>query len=237
MREFRTYRIILTMGLFAATAPAITIGHVDTFEDGTTMGWQTGMGLTFTPLNIASGGPSGANDNYLQLTATGLAGQPGGKMVAFTSSPNWTGDFLGVPAIQMDVNNFGPADLELRLLFEDFDGPGPPVNLALSTESISVPSGSGWVRVTFRIDPGSLTAPLGDAATALANTDALRIFHNPDPVFQGPPASIPDVNAVLGIDNIAAVPEPGSLALLGLGLGALALARRRRTATRRELLP
>jgi hypothetical protein len=56
----------------------------------------------------------------------------------------WTGDLLsaGIGALRMSVNNFGPDDLYLRLLFEDFEGPGPPANLALTARPIVVPAGS-----------------------------------------------------------------------------------------------
>jgi len=128
--------------------------------------------------------------------------------------------------ISMYVNNFGPNDLFLRLLFEDFEGLGPPVNLALSTNAIFVPANSGWVNVQFPIAPANLTALFGTAIGALTDTDTLRIFHNPDPTFPGPGSGIPAVTAVLGIDNITAVPEPATLSFLVGGLLVLFVRRR-----------
>jgi hypothetical protein len=223
-------RVLVTAMLVPLVAPAVTIGNVDTFEDGTTMGWHVGMPLPFTPLNITTGGPGGAGDSFMQLTATGVAGQPGSRLSVLNTSSNWTGNYLGIPAIQMDVNNFGPDDLSLRLLFEDLAGLGPPVNLAL-TNAAFIPANSGWRRISFSIEPADLIGtPFGTITGALMNTDTLRMFHNPGPFFFGPPDSSPVVDVVLGVDNIAPVPEPSTVALLGLGLTAMGAWRRYRRA-------
>ena len=56
----------------AALGAQVTAGQVDTFEGGTTQGWVVGdPSHPAPPTNIATGGPAGAGDNYLQLTAVG----------------------------------------------------------------------------------------------------------------------------------------------------------------------
>jgi hypothetical protein len=225
---------VLVLALSAAgSLPAVTVGQVDTFEDGTTMGWFVPDPThPAPPANVPDGGPTGPGDAYLRLTATGLPGA-GGRLAVLNES-QWSGDYLaaGIKFIVMDVNNFGPDDLDLRLLFEDFDPmvPGPPVNLALSAKAVHVPAGSGWQKVVFPISPADLVLEtFGTVIGALMNTDTLRIFHNPDPTFPGPGVGIPRVNVVLGVDNIvAAVPEPGTIPLLAGGILALAAARFRR---------
>jgi hypothetical protein len=129
----------------------------------------------------------------------------------------------------MDVNNFGPEDLHLRLLFEAFSMPGPPDHLALSANAVVVPANSGWTRIQFPITPADLVIDtFGTVTGALTDMDTLRIFHNPDPTFPGPGVGIPTVNVTLGVDNITAlVPEPGTVWLLAGGLLAF-LARFRR---------
>jgi hypothetical protein len=221
----RLVRILALIALTASTAWAAPIG-IDDFEDGTTAGWHVGDPAAHPadPVNVSTGGPAGAGDAYLQLEALGGSG-PGSRLSVLNLS-QWTGDFTGVPAIGMDVNNFGPDDLVLRLLFVNFPAaPGPPTDVAWTLAPVIVPSGSGWNPVLFSLSAANLFAPpvFGTVAGALANVDELRIFHNPDPFFGGPNVGAPAVAATLGIDNIGAVtavPEPSSMLLMLAGLGA-----------------
>ena len=145
----------------------------------------------------------------------------------------WTGDFraAGISAISMDVNNFGPDDLVLRLFFEDFDAPGPPVNLAMTLAGIVVPAGSGWMSIVFDLSPANLIpGAFGTVEGALTDVSVMRIFHNPAAAFPGPAVGIPKVTATLGVDNITAVvvPEPATGALFLGGLAAVWVRARRR---------
>jgi hypothetical protein len=223
--------VVLTVVILAPRlAGAVAIGQVDTFENLTTQGWFVPGPSANPPSNTPGGGPAGPADAYLTLNAIG-AGGAGGRLSALNQA-QWSGDYLaaGVALIRMDVNNFGPDDLSLRLLFEDFDEsapPGPPINLALSSEAAFVPAGSGWTSVFFAIAPANLVALAGTAVAALSDTDTLRIFHNPVPTFPGPGVGIPSVSVSLGVDNITAraVPEPGTMALLSTVLVAAGLLR------------
>jgi hypothetical protein len=218
-----TTLVVLTLTTTANAAPIL--GQVDDFEDGTTEGWiinLLGLGApppATIPTNIPTGGPAGADDNYLQLTSLGTL-TAGGRLTAMNPFGQWAGDYLasGITAIEMDVRNLGASDLELRLLFED-PSAGPPTNIAVSSDSILLPAGSGWMHVVFPVTPDALTAVLGDVNTALANTTILRIFHGATATFPGSP-----IAAQLGVDNITAtqLPEPGTLALFAVGAAALA---------------
>jgi hypothetical protein len=210
--------IVVTVSTRANAAPLF----IDDFEDGTTMGWFVPGESPFPPANVATGGPAGAGDAFMLLQAVALGG-PGSRL-SVLNDVQWTGDFraLGITSISMAVNNFGPDELVLRLLFEDFDAPGPPANLALTLADIVVPAGSGWTNIVFDLSAANLAqAGFGTVEGALTDVDTLRIFHNPNPAFPGPGAGIPMVTAELGVDNIAAVvPEPATATLALLGLGA-----------------
>jgi hypothetical protein len=209
--------------LSALPALAVTPGQVQTFDDAVS-GWVIGGGgATFDIPIEATGGPAGAGDRYMELVATGGSG-PGSRLSA-QNFGIWTGDYIaaGVTAIGMAVQNFGPDDLHLRLVFVDGDA-AAPLNVALSTEPVIVPAGSGWRAIQFDVSPGSFTAALGSVAPALESTDELRIFHNPDPFFI--PFDNPAVAATLGVDNITAVPEPAGWAMMLAGLALVGCASR-----------
>ena len=197
-------------------ASAALIGQVDNFEDGTTQGWVVGLGLGAShpspPINVATGGPLGADDNYLRLTAVGGAGA--GNRLTVINIDQWSGDYTaaGISAISMDLRNLGTTDLNIRLYVEDPIG-GPPTDAAV-TGPVLLPSGGDWTHAEFLIDSFSLTGLQGNVDTLLTNVTSLRIFHSPLAVFPGPP-----IIAQLGVDNITAVPEPCSECLWSLGLG------------------
>lgn len=220
-------RILFTALLGAmlpSTGLAVTFGQIDTFQDGTLQGWTTGSGPGggggSSPTISLNGGPAGAGDAYMQMTATGSQG-PGGRLVAINSA-QWAGNYTlaGVSEISMDLINLGTTDLTIRLLFEDSGAMGP-TNIAVTTFAANLPAGGGWTHVTFPILPDDLTPQIGGSAQALSTVAAMRIIHNPNPLTVPPPL----IAASLGVDNIVA-PEPS----VGLALTAmLALLHRRRT--------
>ena len=210
--------LFLLVSLPAAAAPL----GVDDFEDLTTQGWHVPDPThPAPPMVIPTGGPAGADDAFLQLSAFGGNG-PGSRLSVLNLS-QWTGDFTDVGAIGMDVNNLGPSEVVLRLLFVNFpDAPGPPTDVAWTLAPITVSAGSGWTPVLFSLSPLNLIAPFGSVGGALADVDELRIFHSVAPAFGGPGIGSEPVVATVGVDNIQVVPEPSTLVLLLSGLGVAA---------------
>jgi hypothetical protein len=218
------------------TAGAVSLGVLDTFQNGTTEGWFAGLFRDpSTPPHVeATGGPGGAGDAYLVVTAVGGFGA-GSRLVTMNRS-QWAGDYLtaGIPTIAMDLKNFGTTDLTIRLLFENPTG-ALPTDAAVTNLGAVVPVGGDWTHVVFPIDSSALTATLGTVTDALSGTTQLRIMHN----------ALADAGAdaivgVLGIDNIMAgaissppstpVPEPdvvafGPTAVLLFAIGVRTLRR------------
>lgn len=118
-------------------------------------------------MNVATGGPAGDGDAYLQITSVSGNG-PGTRLVVFNST-QWAGDYMaaGITAISMDVDNLGATDLELRLSIATQTS-AAPTDRAVSSVAIPLLAGSGWTTVQFPIDPGDLTALAGSVANALA---------------------------------------------------------------------
>ncbi len=222
---FPTAAVLAACLLGAPIAHAAVVGQIDDFSDGTTQGWTVallGAPHPAPPVNIATGGPSGTGDRYLQMTAVGGAGA-GGRMSAINLS-QWAGDYpgAGIGSIAMDLLNLGTQDLTIRLFLED-PTVGPPADAAV-TSGVLLPAGGDWTTVQFALDPPALTLLMGDLDVLLGNVTALRIIHNPDPSF--PP---PAVVALLGVDNIRALPvsEPTTALLLaGACIPAVRIARR-----------
>jgi hypothetical protein len=217
--------LVAVAALAGRPAAAVTLGQIDTFEDGTTQGWVVGIGSgqgghPLPPANVPSNGPAGADDAFLLLNSVG-GEQPGGRLTVLNLS-QWTGDFAaaGVTAIAMDVLNLGNTDLSLRLLFED-PVAGPPSNVAASTVGVALPAGGSWTSVVFPIAPGDLTALMGTVEDALGGATVMRLFHASAIAFPGEP-----LVAQLGVDNVRAVPEPSATLLVACGLAALAGRRR-----------
>jgi hypothetical protein len=209
---------LLLLGLLLATpAAAVTQGQQDDFTSGLN-GWAQGA--------QALGGPGGGSDGFLLLTSNGGVGQ-GSRLVSYNTI-QWSGDYLaaGVDAIGLFVNNLGAADLHVRLAFGDNLAPLLGGTWYVTSASVALPAGSGWQLAVFDLGSADLQSVQGpDSYTQLMSDVAtFRVLSAQTPSALGDP-----IPAVLGVDRLVALPEPGAGALLGAGLAALAACVRART--------
>lgn len=207
-----------TLGILAVpfTAHALTLGQIDDFQDGTAQDWRIGVG----PIsNIANGGPAGAGDHYIQYASLG-GGGPQSRMVILNTS-QWLGNYTaaGITAIAMDLNNLSSQSLSMRLafFFDSSDG-------YVSTTPFSLSANSGWQHATFALNAANFTTigSPGDFNTFLSDFDGqLRVLSSTSPSLLGD-----SIAATLGVDNVQAIPEPGTFVMAGIGILALIYLRR-----------
>jgi hypothetical protein len=216
--------IAFALLLFAGSAKAIVIGQIDDFENGTLQDWGNGGEAGVPPvLNINTGGPAGAGDNFMQVTSDGSGV---GQFLTVFNRSQWLGDYIGagVTAIEMDLRNLGSVSLTIRLGFKDAAGPG---GVGYLSSGFTLAAGSGWQHVVFLINPATLTAIGGpDAFNTFFTSDLqeMRIINETGTSNLTGDA----ITGQLGVDNIHAVPEPSAAFLTVAGLLAFVVARRKR---------
>lgn len=205
------HAITLCSALFLCTAAPVAQadllpGLVSDFESGTTEGWGGGA----SPTNIATGGPLGADDNYLQI------GLVGGSVNLATHNTSVAGAIdPTIGSIQVDLfRPTGLTDLEVRLVLY---GPGTGTRWA-SSVAAQVQSDGAWSTHTFSLLESDLTLVQGSGSYSdlLANLDRIMFRHDPG----APDLQNPSAEGTLGIDNVIAlaIPEPMSGVLMLCGL-------------------
>jgi hypothetical protein len=183
---------------FAQPVHAIEFGQVDTFHDGTTRQWAEGGSSPNPPTNIATGGPAGAGDRYLQNISSGGSGA-GSRMVMFNNA-QWIGNYIarGVDRISADLANFGSTTLYMRLAVRG----GSNSSVYCTNSPIILPPNGQWRSANFNLTDSTMTN-VGGANTleeVLSNVIEVRLLSAIGGVsFAGDPTA-----ATLGVDNITA---------------------------------
>ena len=111
------FSILISISVFVSQVVA---GQIDDFENGTVQSWSEGGGLSTSPnppVNISTGGPNGANDNFLRNVSSGGFGA-GSRMVMFNQN-QWTGNYTGqkIVAIKFKAKAITNS-LNLRIAFD-----------------------------------------------------------------------------------------------------------------------
>lgn len=207
MKKFALLCVALTSS--ATVFGQVIAGQMDTFNFDI-QSWNGAQ-----PLWQPNGGPTGAGDGYLQMQSLGGSGQYS-KMAMFNLD-QWRGNYLaaGIGSISVDFDNFGTAELDMRMVLFDTN----TATQWVSNFAAVLPGTPGWHHFNFAIDESLFTRTEGTTTFSDTLTFANRMMfrHNPGAPSNG---GFP-LAATLGVDNIRAVPEPATLAALGVGLALL----------------
>lgn len=180
-------------------ACAATPFYVDDFQDGMLAGWSGGA----SPTVIPSGGPTGDDDAFLQLTSIGGFG-PGSSLATVNETVPWVGDYTAVDIEALMVDIMVPTsstDLEMRLVLHGPNG----LDRWTSSQSQAVPHDGVWRSYVFRVAESEQTQVVGgdDYQTTITGMSRIMLRHDSGTPSQG---GTPIV-AVAGFDNIRLVPE------------------------------
>jgi hypothetical protein len=126
------------------------------------------------PANIATGGPAGSGDRYLQNIATGGSGA-GSRMVMFNAR-KWTGDYLTqrIDRISAQLANFGSTTLYMRVAIRG----GSNSSVYCSASPFILAPDGRWRAADFDLTAAALTN-VGGANTleeVLSNVIEVRFF-------------------------------------------------------------
>jgi autotransporter-associated beta strand protein len=186
-------------------AQAVTVNQVDTFT-ASTDAWTDGHAAN-NVLVIANGGPTGAGDNYLQVSSG--VGQAEPRLLTFNQT-QWKGNYTsaGVASVSMELKNFGAVGslpLPIRITIRDLTG-GQTIGGYSSTTAFSLPADGQWHLATFQLNAASLTAvasPTDPLAAVLTNVQDFRLLSSASPSIIGD-----QISAQIGVDDITALAPP-----------------------------
>ncbi len=188
--------------VFTHHASAAQVISVSDFQDNTTDSWTAQrIPASIAPKVVADGGPEGAGDAFLEITAQGGNG-PGSKLAVFNSDISWTGNYLdlGANAIEVDMRNTSGGALSMRLVLF---GNGSTNDRWTSTEAFDLPSDGQWHSASFSMAEDALSRVRGNSEYGAALGDVIRVMLRHD--TGTPSAGGSSISANVGLDNIRLV--------------------------------
>ena len=205
----------------------ITLGQVDDFTAVSDAGWSEGGASPNPPAHDSGLGLDGIA-GHLSNTSDGAGA--GGRWLMFNTDARWTGDYISAGVDQLLID------------FDNRSGNGTAANFRVAfngdggwfiSDDFIVADGAGWQQTSFDLNAlNHLAGGTGVLADTLSTVNRFEILSSVSdtPGIGGSNVQGDNLVADFRVDNIsavAAVPEPGSLALMLCGLTGLALRRRR----------
>ncbi len=188
--------VVSLMYVYAFSQP--TIGLINDFESGTTQGWSEGAQSPNKPSNISTGGPAGADDNFLRNISSGV-GQAGSKWLMFNTTNSWTGSWssAGVSQVTLDVRNNSSSAITLRMALGINNNQNN--NGSIISSGVEIDANSDWQNITFDVTASDFNNPT-TATSTLNNVGAFRILINTNASWIGQ-----TIAASVDVDNITTV--------------------------------
>jgi len=192
----RSPHVLTIFGVLAVlTVPAlgqVPAGQIDDFQGGTVAGWA-GQ-ITY---NVIAGGPDGPNDLFMQV----VSDSTNEGHLGFRNGDQWSGNYItnDILAITMDLKNFGPEEVHMRLLTT---GGG---SRYASIDPVIIAPGGEWQRVMFGLSLLDMRYVEGSGSLTgnLMSINRIVFHHDPDPASGH--GQSPVVYTTVGVDNITAV--------------------------------
>jgi hypothetical protein len=200
--------LLVWIASIATPAFAVTLGFSDDFATPGTHGWTSLNALT----NPETGGVGGAGDGYLHIASDFVF-----NFGAYNSGADYQGDWLaaGITQASFYLNDVNSAeDFSFHFLLTGTP-PGGTFTTWLRDEGYQPPNGS-WAPYTADLTTSGVgwTRLRGTASfdEVLQNVDRAHFRHDLPPYQEYPDG----IQGDLGVDNIALLPEPATVILLGL---------------------
>lgn len=215
---------ILTIAAVSLTASASVTSYTETFESGSN-NWVSGA---FTPTTWNA---TGSIDNSAYISSQldlNTAGPFGitllrGQDDQDASGDAFVGNYLtgGITTVEFDFRHNAGVDLDIALrVASSANFP------AFAVESSSSTVSGEWTHLTFDLFFGNPLLTIEGAPTPAAFNAVMEAVGNLQVSAFRPDGLDTELIADFDLDNVAIVPAPSGLALLGLGC--LGVSRRRR---------